>query len=1078
MQKSSANEPLTFTVEDIRENCDEKTFVRGMKYFENNAVLSCELTWLSPKTLQIVSTVSGSGDNIYKQYILVNRLRNDDIEIVGDCDCPVGFNCKHVVAATRYAISVRHDPTDLAWKKAINWLERFHTPASENETTDANAPQEVLLYKLFEKTAWGNEPLTLYKSRILKKGGYGKPYRVDTDSLLDHPRRYRYVQKEDITPLTLLRALRKPFYPYSVVFEGETGALALSKIIATNRAFFKDPVHPVQKSENTIRLAFHWEEVSPNQMRIVSNLHPEGVFIPTEPFFYLDPVTNRLHELLSEYDAKTITLLLDAPEIEKNQIERFMKSALSTLKAIDLPIPETFQCETIDTPPVPKILVRQTPDNPDAHSELLVSFLYGTYEIPALPQKRSALAGESEAFVKIDRRLSEEEKYLESLRHYGFSAPVAATENRFEIADTDIQKRLEKWRVFLEEGVESLQKSGWIVEFAEDFQLRFEHADTVTIEATEERGSDWFDIHPEVVLEKQRIPLLPLVSTLLEQYDSPDAIPEKLNLQLDETTYLHLSSKSVKPILQTLFALYTPRTDSHLRLGRYDAHLLEGITRAPIRWNGPKELLELGQKLRNFKGIEPCPPAKGVRATLRDYQQRGLDWLAFLHNYHFNGILADDMGLGKTLQTLALLQKLKESGKLTRPVLIVMPTSLIGNWKQEIAKFTPDLKVLALYGNRRAEDYPRAKSYDILLTTYQLVLRDLDKLAKIEYDYIILDEAQKIKNPKAKMTLAVKSLRARHKLALTGTPMENHLGELWSMFDFLMPGFLYTYDIFVKQFKNPIEKESDQTRGKQLREKIAPFMLRRTKDDVLHELPEKIEIIQKVTFGPKQALLYENIRLAMEKRVADAIRAKGVSSARFTILNAILKLRQVCCDPKLLKLDQAKQTDESAKRDTLFELLEELLAEGRKVLLFSQFTTMLSILEAELRKRNIDFTKLTGQTTRREEAIARFGKNGCNLFLMSLKAGGVGLNLTEADTVIHYDPWWNPAVEDQATDRAHRIGQTKTVFVYKLVVENSIEEKILDLQTQKRALYDTIYDKKQALQELYDADTLLSLLQH
>ena len=435
------------------------------------------------------------------------------------------------------------------------------------------------------------------------------------------------------------------------------------------------------------------------------------------------------------------------------------------------------------------------------------------------------------------------------------------------------------------------------------------------------------------------------------------------------------------------------------------------------------------------------------------------------------------MGLGKTLQTLAFLQRLKYDGELNKPALVIMPTSLLGNWRSEIEKFTPDMKYIMLYGNNRDEIYPQLEKSDIILTSYQIAQRDSAILKKLEFSYLILDEAQKIKNPRAKITLSVKQFKAEHRLALTGTPMENHLGELWSIFDFLMRGFLGNQPFFKKAYQNPIEKDNDITKKDRLRRKISPFMLRRSKDEVLDELPEKIEILRKVPFGAKQALLYENIRVAMESKVKEEISKKGIARSRIMILDALLKLRQICCDPSLLSISQAKHIHESAKREMLMELLEELIAEGRKILLFSQFTSMLSIIEEDLKAKGYKYSKLTGSTRDREAVIDRFKEDDCNIFLISLKAGGVGLNLIEADTVIHYDPWWNPAVENQATDRAYRIGQTKTLFVYKLIVENSIEEKILQLQESKSSLQKGIYSEAEGKGEkMIDAEELISLL--
>ncbi len=448
-------------------------------------------------------------------------------------------------------------------------------------------------------------------------------------------------------------------------------------------------------------------------------------------------------------------------------------------------------------------------------------------------------------------------------------------------------------------------------------------------------------------------------------------------------------------------------------------------------------------------------PPKSLQAELRPYQQEGLNWLQFLREYGFGGILADEMGLGKTIQTLAHLLVEKEKKRLTHPVLLIVPTSLVPNWESEMAKFAPSLSFKILQGASR--DFEHLNTFDILITTYPLLYRDFEHLKKQHYSYIILDEAQNIKN---KNTTAVKflmHLTAEHRLCLTGTPLENHLGELWSLFNFLMPGFLGDDRYFNREFRAKIEKGNDEAAKKTLSTRIKPFMLRRTKDKIDLDLPAKTEIIQKCELTERQRDLYEVVRLAMHKKVQDEIDKKGLNKSHIIILDALLKLRQVCCDPRLLKMEH--DVTESAKLNMLIEMVEEMVKEGRKILIFSQFTGMLSLIEAELNTIKIPFVKLCGDTKDRKTPVNEFQNGTTPIFLISLKAGGVGLNLTAADVVIHYDPWWNPAVENQATDRAHRIGQSKSVFVYKFIAKDTLEEKILELQAKKASIAGALFDQ-------------------
>ncbi|MCL1909943.1 MAG: DEAD/DEAH box helicase, partial [Kiritimatiellaeota bacterium] len=424
------------------------------------------------------------------------------------------------------------------------------------------------------------------------------------------------------------------------------------------------------------------------------------------------------------------------------------------------------------------------------------------------------------------------------------------------------------------------------------------------------------------------------------------------------------------------------------------------------------------ERVARIRAIPPPPLPAGLNAILRPYQTDGFHFLTHISENGFGAILADDMGLGKTLQALSHILLEKEKGRLTKPALIVTPTSLISNWHDEASRFTPGLNVLLLQGKDRAKRFERINQYDIVLTTYALLPRDEKELQEHEYHLLILDESQYIKNTKSKAAQIATELKARHRLCLTGTPLENHLGELWSQFHFLLPGLLGNERVFNSDFRHPIEKLNDENRRTLLVRRIRPFLLRRTKEKVASELPPKTEIVRNIEITGVQRDLYETVRLAMDKKIREEIAKKGIARSQIVILKALLKLRQVCCDPRLVKgIVNRKETLASSKLVELMNMVEELLLEDRRILIFSQFTSMLALIEAELHARQIPYALLTGDTMDRAGAIRTFQEGHVRLFLISLKAGGVGLNLTAADTVIHYDPWWNPAVENQATDR-------------------------------------------------------------
>jgi SNF2 family DNA or RNA helicase len=497
------------------------------------------------------------------------------------------------------------------------------------------------------------------------------------------------------------------------------------------------------------------------------------------------------------------------------------------------------------------------------------------------------------------------------------------------------------------------------------------------------------------------------------------------------------------------------------------------------RWQfrGQNDVLALADKLRSAQGVTQIDPPKGLCLELRPYQKEGLAWLQFLREQGLSGILADDMGLGKTAQALAHLLLEKESGRLDKPALIVLPTSLIFNWKSEAARFAPSLSVLSLHGPERKGRFEEIAGHDVVLTTYPLLWRDADVLMQYSYHLLILDEAQTVKNARSQGAEAVRKIDAKHRLCITGTPLENHLGELWSQFDFLLPGFLGDNRQFTKHWRTPIEKLGDNQRRQLLARRIRPFILRRKKEDVAQELPPKTIIIRTVELEGSQRDLYETVRAAMDAKVREEIASKGFNRSQIVILDALLKLRQVCCDPRLVKANSAKKVKERAKLDLLMAMLPELVDEGRRILVFSQFTSMLALVEQELDLAGINYVILTGDTNDREMPIRRFQEGDVPVFLISLKAGGVGLNLTAADTVIHYDPWWNPAVENQATDRAHRLGQDKPVFVYKLIVAGSIEEKILALQERKAELAAGILSEDRRVDVKFGTDDLAALFE-
>ncbi len=608
-----------------------------------------------------------------------------------------------------------------------------------------------------------------------------------------------------------------------------------------------------------------------------------------------------------------------------------------------------------------------------------------------------------------------------------------------------------------------LQALGWRVEL--DSQLPnvvMVADDWVASIEPDDRG--WFELELGVEVEGQRVDLLPALVELIETRGSIDAtrgLGRLAVLPIDGRRHLVLPAERLRAVLQVLGEMYQLQGagDGRMRMPDAAAEWLarfdDAFGDAPPRWKDPGRILERGRAIARGPSTD-LPPPPELRAQLRPYQREGLAFLQHIRELGTGGVLADDMGLGKTLQTIAHLVVEKASGRMRTPALVVTPTSLIGNWCRELRKFAPHLRVLVLRGAERHHKRLAMPDVDVVITTYPLVVRDRAAFVGMRFHALVADEAQAIKNPRSQVHQAVRSLDANHRICLTGTPVENNLDELWALFDLLVPGLLGDAATFRGVFRHPIERDGNADRLARLRDRIAPYVIRRMKDQVASELPGKTEIVHTIELHGPQRDLYESIRLAGHALVRKAVKQRGIKGATIDILGALMKLRQVCCDPRLVKVSAARALEESAKLDATIEMIEQMLGQGRRILVFSQFATMLGLIARELDQRKIAFTVLTGATQDRERAVDVFQSGRADVFLISLKAGGTGLNLTRADTVIHYDPWWNPAAQNQATDRAHRIGQTRPVFVYKMIVAGSVEERMLHLQRRKQSLADAL----------------------
>ena len=1113
------------------------TLERGLAYAEEGRA-SVGAIHSSVGVLHVSGSCRGNARQPYRQDVQLTLEGGSVGRVAGSCSCPVGLNCKHVAALlATWQAGQRHHPEggdngraperQALSPDAQTWLDMLEPSAEPARVAGA----QCILYLLSPADAH----LQLFKARLSKDGGFGRPEPIRPDfHRLTWGNVPTYYQPADLPILRLFLALQDSLMfsmGVSLALRGEEGAQLLRMTLRTGRLYLENSdagigrlgIQPLPLRAGALRnagLAWRRDEQGNQQLGLGGNETLTALsLLPTWPHWYLDAARGEVGEVQLDLPGDIATQLLSAPPLDELDalLVRERLREISAARQLSLPLPVVATPEEPAGKPVAVLRLQAgrfahalAPGKAEEHALATLWFEY-----PGLPRAagsetppaflRSQRAGRS---LTLLRDIDSERAAWRLLQAQGLESyrrRLPKLERIDASSDSDclmpVSQEAASWLLFLDEAAPLLEASGMRIEIAEDFPYQLSEAEDWFVEILEDEvngsgNGDWFDLDLGVVIDGKRTslvePLARLISSrprLLEELHRLGD-DERVPMQLDERHVLPVPVLRLRAWLGPLLEFaggfeHSDRSDHHgrPRLSRLNAGALVELEKLPGHWLGGARLRELGRRLRDFSGIAETLPAPGFKATLRPYQQLGLNWLQFLRSYGLAGILADDMGLGKTVQTLAHLHLEKASGRADRPSLVVLPTSLIANWRSEAQQFAPDLKLLTLHGPERAARFAEMAQADVIFTTYPLLVRDQEILLAQEYHLLVLDEAQFVKNPKAQSHRVARQLKARHRLSLTGTPLENHLGELWAQYNFLLPGLLGDVRRFAATFRTPIEKQGDSERRRQLAERVRPFLLRRTKEQVLTDLPPKTEIIRWVELTGSQRDLYESLRLAFDKKLRQVLAQKGVAQSQIMILDALLKLRQACCDPRLVKLSgtaHAAETyaaQESAKLELLLEMLAELLEEGRRVLLFSQFTSMLALIEVELARRGIAYVKLTGQTKDRETPIRRFQACEVPLFLISLKAGGTGLNLTAADTVIHYDPWWNPAVEEQATARAHRIGQDKSVFVYKLLTQGTVEEKILALQDRKRGLADNLLEGAAARQHLITAEDLEVLFQ-
>lgn len=657
-----------------------------------------------------------------------------------------------------------------------------------------------------------------------------------------------------------------------------------------------------------------------------------------------------------------------------------------------------------------------------------LSFKYGKHKFQGRNRVPVSVTVEKHdndyVFHRVQRKAESEKNFLSTLQKLG----LPMKDFNVAIAKSEAFSWLNENRV-------NLLNLGFEVSQPQSNDKKY-FVGKAVIEVEVKENIDWFDIHARIRFGEFEIPFKELRKLILKkkvEFKLPNGeiaiIPEAwLTRYADLFSLSETEGDKEKPVLR-----------------KHHLNLVKELE------DGNLAKVHISEKLRSlgsFSGIKNYPLPEGFVGELRPYQKAGYNWLRFLNEFRLGGCLADDMGLGKTVQTLAMLLAEKEAGRGTS--LLIMPTSLIYNWEMEASRFTPELKVLNYTGTLRNKDIKRFEKYDVVLTSYGITRLDVELLKNFYFNYVILDESQVIKNPSSIIAKAVRELKSRYKLVLTGTPLENTTMDLWSQISFINPGLLGSQTYFRQEYQVPIEKKGDEAKSKKLNSIIKPFVLRRHKSQVATELPEKVENIQYSVMTTEQEKRYEEVKSYYRGKILDLIDKEGMGNSRFMILEGLTKLRQLANHPKMIEPSYA---GDSGKLEDIIHMLENAIAEGHKVLVFSQFVKHLTLVRQYLKSHKIDYAYLDGSSIDRKEQVDRFNKDpNVKAFLISIKAGGLGLNLTEADYVFILDPWWNPAVEAQAVDRAHRIGQKKKVFTYKFITRNSVEEKILMLQQKKLKL--------------------------
>jgi non-specific serine/threonine protein kinase len=1080
---------------------DKKRFAEALQYNSFSRYLDWRIT--DPgKTLyekgmvEIVGYTDNSLECLVKDGVLHKyrvTLEMPATQIITTCECKSGQSgslCKHMVASAIAVSKVLSEEIKKSWENRLQFVhEGSHQPRQMPKQT----PDYLLAFALCnEYGGWKIRPLTAVIEKLATNQLPAEPtewsqelvteltaqnhaFRSAFSSTINHPFKAEACRNAPPHLVSLaqmlVRLAETPTYSYyyspdSGLAKALPGALEILREanfpLYHGQEGYSNKMtigpQPLNISHDTASILLDIENHKDGGLRLQFHLYlgdqlwkvtKKPTVVSQSPLWFL--LDEQLIPAQDGLDVEQIENLSKASRviIPADEKDHFLNDYLPRL-ASQFNITGTgIKTNDVTVKPQPRLYLQ---DN-EGVLDVWLKFGYSEFEVPyesRIPATSSAYDPETSTFTRIFRDAAAEKAAFSNVSDYGLKRATGSPglfnlRSKVDVVD------------FLLRYIPKATAGGFEVYGEENIKNVRINRNTPTISFHISSGIDWFDLETEISYGDQQVSLK----------DMRRALKRREN-------YIKLADGTIGEVPQEWLERYkhlfglAEETEDGLRFSNQQVTLLDQLLGESESVNADEAFQQRRQRLKEFTSITPQPLPQKLTGELRPYQKAGVDWLHFLREYQFGGCLADDMGLGKTIQVLAFLQALRERGISSKASLIVLPRSLLVNWQREAEKFTPELRMLEYHGQLREKDPTAFDQYDLVITTYGIVIKDIELLRGYRFHYVILDESQAIKNPVSQSAKACRLLQSDHRLVMTGTPVENSTFELWSQFAFLNPGLLGSMEYFKSEIGGPIERNGDADTAQFLRKMVYPFILRRTKEQVAPELPPRTERIIYGDMDTAQRKLYTRTRDEYRKSLLGLIEGQGMDNARMKILEGLLRLRQICIHPRLV---DKTYRGESAKFELLLENIDILLAEKHKALIFSQFVETLKLLRKELDERGIRYTYLDGQTTNRQEQVDIFQNDpAIPFFLISLKAGGVGLNLTAADYVIHLDPWWNPAVEMQASDRAHRIGQDKPVFIYKYILRDSVEEKILQLQERKKNLVEQLITTESSFFKSITAD--------